>query len=256
MLFCPFSGYRPASPELILTMSGPTHQSAIQSLVQDRSSYRFKMSQPKFPRKFKFVGGPSRRRRRHAAPPRQGEPASNNIQRSMQSVSVLHPGSNPTTGSERNKDFATSTLTSRNSSGAIPAAASVADEAQVPSATVQPHPTDVVESLLYWPSSDTFESSLDMNDPLSLFGAPFHLATDPGLVFSSGAAPEHSLDNAEEDSQGDQLPSIVEDFLRENQLHFTEDISKNTSHELDYHRPIPGNSTDSFCRLFAQCKQL
>lgn len=234
------------------------------------------MPEPKFPRKFKFVGGPSRKRRR-LAPPAAGETRStlphptsvvtaatvtNDTQRFMLPISTLHAGSSVHSSPDGNDGYV-GPGTAPSDEDAVttttqPVVTSFANEHQVLPATVLPQATEVFESLLGWPASSDLSmatgvlgSAVEFNDPFSLFGAPFNLATSPGIGLTNGAAHESPLDSSREYLPRNQGPSAMspEGFPKS-----TEHISGETDPELGDRRSIPRSIGDNIHRLFAQCK--
>ncbi|KAF2096212.1 hypothetical protein NA57DRAFT_78980 [Rhizodiscina lignyota] len=234
------------------------------------------MSQPKLPRTFKFVGGPSRKRRRCApsttrhAESTSPQPmsvvkaaaATNDMRRLMQLVSTVHTESHASSSPEGNDGCAAPSAAFQNedvTTTRTPIATSFTDEPQIMPTTVVHPPTDILESLLDWPAStgltmatDALGPALDFNDPLPLFGAPFHLTTSPTLGHTSMAAPEHSLDRSQEHLPGDQGHPIIEDISSEDSPNSTGGILRDIDPKLDDHSSIPVNISDNFYRLFAQ----
>lgn len=195
------------------------------------------MSQPDVPRKFKFVGGPSRKRRQCAASaPREAKRSARG----------------PTPVSSSNDEAADTT---------VQGATFCADATHAVLATVQTPSTDVLESLLGWPPStellmgtDAGVSTISFNDPVSQSGASFHLATSSHLCFDSGAALNSTLDKSGEYLPGDQCPPGTEEIPSEGSSSSIEDIWREIGPELENSDSIPINTADTFGRLFSQCK--
>jgi len=213
------------------------------------------MSQPKYPRNFKFVGGPSRKRRR--ANPSAGNaesPSTNNVQKMMQPVFAVQLGATANSNSESNDGYSGPGHAARNLNAATvtrPSETSIADEPPVPpAAVIQDWSTSIGQQM----ASDALEAALLYNDPFSLSGARFQLASPSGLGLDSGAAFDISLDTLEDCASGDHGPLVTDDLLWDGSSNSTEDILRESGPELEGHVSTSGDISDTLYGLFTQCK--
>jgi hypothetical protein len=221
----------------------------------------YKMSQPQRKFNFKFVGGPSRKRRRRAPPAvREAEPlppqtwATAATTTGMQPVFSIHDESYVNSSPEGSDSCNAPGHDFRNGNTAITTRSRPAftSNPQVPLASLVPPANEVLESLLEWPTSnlltatDAVGSAVEFNDPFSLF--------DASQTFASGAVPRPTLDGFEEYFAEDQGASVIDDVPSEASVNSIEDSLRDIDPELEDHRSVRGNIGDNFSQLFAQCR--
>ncbi|KAI1771445.1 fungal-specific transcription factor domain-containing protein [Hypoxylon cercidicola] len=225
------------------------------------------MSQPSFPRTFTFVGGPSRKRRREAAPltceanrtPQQPTHAARAVattkdgKRNSQTTSAILATSE--TGLRREG----------NDNGVAPSLATINDQASLSTGSVTPpthnspddsqlDPPGGLESLQEWqlPSPPSMvpeglESALEFDNAFYLSSHYFHMSSLSSLSFPNAAAPESITGSSEESFREEENVSSLEDLPSEGPFDSAEDISRI--------KPIVINISDKFLKIFAQYDQ-
>jgi len=214
------------------------------------------MSQPKHPRKFKFVGGPSRKRRRCANPSAGDDESTstNNVQKMMQPVFAVQNTANNPSNPEGNDGYAAPDAASGNVDAATttrPSVTSLINEPSVPpTALLQDRSTFIGQQM----ATDALEAALSYDDPFNLSGARFHLATSTNIDLDNDAAFDISLSSPEDCVSVGHRPPVTDDLPWEGSSDSTEDILRETGPELEDHVSISGDISDTLYGLFAQCK--
>lgn len=239
------------------TSEAPLHLQEACVWFQDKRRYvlsDLKMSQPSFPRTFTFVGGPSRKRRREAAPNHTTRAVSTTKhgKRNDQTTSVILTGSDIGLRREDNDNEVTSGIVISNDHAASPSSSETPPAYNSPDDS-QPHPLGGLESLQGWqlPSPtpvipEGLESTFEFGNAFHLSSHQFHMPSLPLLSFPDVTVPESSMGSSEESFQEEEnLPSL-DDAPLEGPLDLVEDISRI--------RPIVININDKFLKIFAQCK--
>lgn len=218
------------------------------------------MSEPKAPLKFKFVGGPSRKRRR-CAPPSTSKAASRPTQ-ARSGGPALGPSNSASTHSWRHHYARQAPSKTTGADSTANVASSQAGSPDGPACTTAaanapPPASELFESLLDWlPSADMSTNAnpvlpgLELNDPSNLMGFPFDLPTFPSPSLNSNAVHRPPLvDRLGRCLSGDQRASTPD-----RSSHPSEDIDRETRQETEDPKSIPGTISDTTNRLFTQCK--
>lgn len=239
------------------------------------------MSQPKLPRRFKFVGGPSRKRRRCTAP--HSVPETELSQQTLtqktaatratatatttknNTEGVIQPNTNAqfemnTNSSPRDNSTCNAAIGAASGDYEIgtrrmPASMSFINETHIPLTAEAP------ESLWYRPAvtgqstTEDILEALEFHDSATLFGAMFQQPTSPPFSLANGETPEPSFHSAQRYVLGDNL-SVIENIPSDGSSNSTEDIEREAGSELDDDSSIPKYLGDDCSSLFAQCKPL
>ncbi|KAL6790954.1 fungal-specific transcription factor domain-containing protein [Trichoderma sp. SZMC 28012] len=228
-------------------------------------------SASEIPRKFTFVGGPSRKRRRVApsTPPSSQSmfmvmttkaataTRPDGVRRVSQSSSTIRekPHTNSSPESNNSDNASVSVSVSENDAARTnitPDRTTFALESQDPPAVVLPPRSEPLGSQLSW---QALGDSLEFNDPFSLFGAPFNLpaSSDQGLAsdipvgFSTDSSGRHIVQD-----QDPPITSIGEDIPLEDSSESTEDVERDVVPATEGHGSIPRDLSDNVRTIFAQ----
>lgn len=168
------------------------------------------------------------------------------VQRVSQPASTIHDKSHTNSSPESNN--------SDNASGSVSGNDAVAVESQDPPAVVLPPRSELLGSQLSW---QALGDSLELNDPFSLFGAPFNLpaSSDEGLAsdmpvsFSTYSSGRHIIQD-----EDPPITSVGEDIPLEDSSESTEDVERDVGPVAEGQGSIPRDLSDNVRTIFAQCK--
>ena len=204
------------------------------------------MPQSQATREFKFVGGPSRKRRRCAAPSTTTDAGSAALR---QTFDILVASTD-----KKAKEVLSNRSGKPRDGGIFNNDDHFHGASSAQDSNIRSQPAEMLESLLERPTPppDVFSIS-DFNDSFLLFNSSFDLSTPSMLIPSHAATPSRTVVAGDELLEGDQDSPVIEGTQSSDSSKSTEEIERDDDLEFDNYRAY-GNRGESVYSLFAQCK--